>query len=161
MLKEVFGDCLTFEHRDPSKTAIVIHCCNNLGAWGSGFVIALNERFGTEPRKIYKENSLELGDVSLYYNEKENIGVYNIIGQDGVVSRDNPKPIRYDAIYDGCERVLKDANEKFGNRWEIHMPKMGSGLAQGNWSVIRTIVEQVFSKHGIDVWVYNFEQETE
>jgi len=154
---EVTGDCLQFAHRDPAKKAIVIHCCNNIGAWGSGFVIAINNRFGTKPMEIYRAGSWELGDISFYYNEKEDIGIYNIIGQDGIVGIDNPRPIRYDAIYEGCEKVLADANKKFGDQWEIHMPKMGSGLAQGNWSVIRTIVEQIFSIHGIDVWVYNFE----
>ena len=30
------------------------HCCNDAGGWGSGYVVALTNRFGPSPSGIYK-----------------------------------------------------------------------------------------------------------
>jgi len=162
MIHHVQGDCLTFKHRNPDKKAVVIHCCNNIGAWGSGFVLALNKRFGDGPKNAYLNmNSMYLGKVSYWNSDEDNCIVFNIVGQEGVASPTNLRPIRYDAIYNGCEKVFKAANKIFGNKWEIHMPKMGAGLAQGNWSIIETIINETIAKFGIDTYIYEYEQTEE
>ena len=34
---------------------LIIHCCNDIGAWGAGFVVALSKRW-EGPEKCYRES---------------------------------------------------------------------------------------------------------
>ncbi len=52
--KVIKGDA-TNPKAEMSGTPIVIpHVCNNIGAWGAGFVMALNKQFGEAPMQAYK-----------------------------------------------------------------------------------------------------------
>ena len=66
---------------------IIIHCCNDIGAWGAGFVIALSNKWPIT-RKKYIEWSkepegFELGEVQ-YVKVEDDIVVANMIGQHGI-----------------------------------------------------------------------------
>ena len=37
------------------KPIIIPHVCNNIGGWGSGFVVALNNAFGIGPMMAYRD----------------------------------------------------------------------------------------------------------
>jgi O-acetyl-ADP-ribose deacetylase (regulator of RNase III) len=154
MIKELVGNLFDFSEGDHEKTKVIIHCCNDIGAWGSGFVVAINENLGLEPMIVYENAPKELGSVSYWHNPDAGLCVCNIIGQHGVRSSYNPKTIDYDAIRRGCKRVFFSNTVKFGKEWEIHMPLMGAGLAGGDWDKIAAIVDDEIASKGIDVFVY-------
>jgi O-acetyl-ADP-ribose deacetylase (regulator of RNase III) len=177
---------------------IIAHCCNDAGGWGSGFVIALSNRFGAiteesyyvRPQEAYTTwysafNSddngerkrarrwligmlgllnlvpFELGEVQ-YVPVKGKIIVANIIGQHGygyVKDQGNP-PIRYDAIQRGLESI-RDACIHTGDIVSVHMPRMGAGLAGGEWSKIEKIINETLVRAGISVYVYDLPNETD
>lgn len=65
---------------------VIAHCCNDVGAWGAGFVLALSKRW-PKAEKIYREwaqqvapRQLPLGRVGIV---EVDAGIYvaNIIGQ--------------------------------------------------------------------------------
>jgi O-acetyl-ADP-ribose deacetylase (regulator of RNase III) len=63
---------------------IIVHICNDIGAWGKGFVLAILKRWKA-PEKEYKDwykskKNFELGEVQLVQVE-ENLWVANMIGQ--------------------------------------------------------------------------------
>lgn len=130
---------------------IIPHICNNIGVWGAGFVLALSKRW-KEPEESYRNNqNHHLTNVEFIQVENDII-VANMIAQRGVGKRINGKPpISYGAL-----RVcLNDVNDyaKTKNA-SIHMPKIGSGLAGGDWNVIEKIIKETTT---VDVFVYCFE----
>lgn len=153
-------------------TRIIVHCCNDVGAWGKGFVNALSEKFPRSEAmyrewfRCYKDDKIDLMDEPQFPPWKlgsvqfvdvdNNIIVANMIGQHRILlSHPKLPPIRYDAIKKGLVDVLEFAFEK-GDA-SIHMPFIGCGLAGGRWKTIESIVEEVFEDSDIQVYVYRFE----
>jgi len=121
---------------------IIPHICNNIGAWGAGFVMALSRKW-SEPERVYRaKKNYSLGDVDLVLVEKD-IFVANMIAQNDIVSnlRTGQKaPIRYYALVEALEKVNKFAKENNGS---IHAPMFGAGLAGGDWDKIEDIIRRV------------------
>lgn len=136
---------------------IIIHVCNDSGAWGAGFVLALSRRWAT-PEEEYrkwankcKPYRLPLGEVQFVRVEWE-ILVANIIGQRGVGYQDGKPPIRYRAIQDGLETVAERALQ---SKASVHGPRLGAGLAGGSWEFIEELLEQELIAKGIPVTIYD------
>lgn len=137
---------------------LIIHVCNNIGAWGAGFVIALSKRW-TQPEHMYRQwaksyapNTLPLGDVQFVQVEK-NIVVGNMIGQVSVGHMNGVPPIRYNAI----EKALKEVAEFTKPRnYSVHAPKFGAGLAGGDWNQIEQIINEQLCQKGVPVTIYEF-----
>jgi hypothetical protein len=133
---------------------LVAHCCNDIGAWGAGFVLALS-KFNPLPEQLYKlwaneqrqfwaqmggpppKQILPLGRSLTVPLDKDSIQpslwVANIIGQRGI-RRDqqgNP-PIRYSALHKGLQEAVNETCND-GRAWRLWAPKMGAGLAGGDW----------------------------
>ena len=141
--------------------SVICHCCNTLGAWGAGFVLALSKRFPKVKEHylslIKSINSGErLGKVGFVKTNK-NIVVANILAQDRIYrSVDGKIPLNYDALREGFRNVY---NKFIGYKdipFTIHMPRIGCGLAGGDWNIVENIIKDEFIKNGIDVYVYDF-----
>jgi len=152
-IKYVTGDA-TDPVGDGKK--LIIHVCNNVGAWGAGFVLALSRKW-KQPEKAYLAMKIYiLGEYGLVRVE-EDITICNLIGQESTRGRNRTAalpPVRYVAI----EHVLKDIASLAilaPNKFTVHMPRIGSGLAGGNWKVIETIIEETLCKAGVSVTVYD------
>lgn len=133
---------------------IISHICNNVGAWGAGFVLALSKRW-SEPEAFYHAigDDLVLG-TTMFVQVESNIIVANMIAQNNIISKtskDNP-PIDYIALESTLKTVYDKA--KF-MKASVHMPKIGSGLAGGDWYVIENMINNIFSED-VDVYVYIF-----
>lgn len=117
---------------------IIVHVCNNVGKWGAGFVLALSKKW-SEPEKEYRSKPTHsLGDIQIVPVDN-NILVINMIAQHDVRSYDNPKPIKYPYLTECLKQVNAFAKQINGT---IHMPRIGSGLAGGDWNVIEKIIEE-------------------
>jgi len=154
-IKTVRGDA-TRPVGDGSK--VICHVCNDSGAWGAGFVLALSERW-PEPEREYRrwhlgksETAFELGRTQLVQVE-EDVWVANMLAQHGMRARDGTPPIRYDAL----EQCLTEAASLAAERnASLHMPRIGSGLAGGDWGKIRGIVDRAAREAGVRAVVYDF-----
>jgi O-acetyl-ADP-ribose deacetylase (regulator of RNase III) len=138
----------------------ITHCCNNVGAWGSGFVIALSKRWGM-PELIYRKwgngNEYELGAIQVIPVEKDII-VINLIGQEGIWTVDGVPPIRYEAIKKGLDNIQELMQTYEGKNPTLHMPRMGAGLAGGSWDKIEEIIKESISA---DTTIYTLPFEAE
>ena len=136
---------------------IIVHVCNDIGAWGRGFVMALSRRW-PEPELRYRswyrgeENvPFELGQV-LFVRVSDGITVANLIGQRGIRPHNATPPIRYEAVRLGLRYVASHAEIHGGS---VHMPRIGCGLAGGRWEEVAQIVESELIAKGIFVTVYD------
>jgi O-acetyl-ADP-ribose deacetylase (regulator of RNase III) len=115
---------------------LICHVCNDLGGWGKGFVVAISKRW-KEPEAQYRAwhkqgraGGFELGAVQ-FVQVEEYIWVANMIGQHGMKRGSFGPPIRYEALAACLEKVGAKATELAGS---CHMPRIGCGLAGGDWS---------------------------
>lgn len=140
---------------------LIPHCCNNIGRWGAGFVVALSRRWpgpnGPEAayRKMYEDNKEDfhkLLGAAQFIPVEDDIQVVNIIGQRGLIGPDNPRPIDYQALECGFRAVGEFA---WQNRASIHMPRVGCGLAGGSWARVQSIIHRCIPG-GRPVFVYDF-----
>jgi len=141
----------------------IIHCCNDMGLWGAGFVVALSKKW-KNPEIRYREWSREfllgnkdrgdfcLGNVQFVRVEKD-IVVANMIGQHGVGWKNGIPPIRYDSIEKCLKKVAKFATH---NNAEVHAPRFGAGLAGGDWNKIEELIVDRLIHKGIGVTIYDF-----
>lgn len=127
----------------PIPTSIA-HVCNNLGQWGSGFVLAINKAFGLGPRESYrayiklcKENGhFPLGDID-EYQVSPNTLILNMIAQDN--KREAPPYIDYNALYD-CMRNIEIPI--------IQIPAIGIGIGRGEWKEVSKAIRRGFPRYG-------------
>ena len=148
------GDLFDSELFYKSNNVLIIHICNNIGKWGLGFVLEISKR-RKEPEIMYKSlKKYELGSTQFVKLENTNITIANMIAQNGVNSR-YYKICRVD--YFELEQCLKKVNiYALENNCSILMPKIGSGLACGNWNIIENIIKTTLDdKH--QIYVYSFE----
>lgn len=134
---------------------IIVHICNDIGAWGAGFVLALSKQWkGPEQGYRYRNdpNKHKLGNVQ-YCAVENDIMVANMIAQHGTgPDKDGNPPIRYDAL----KKCLQDVNRVAQEiQASVHMPRIGCGLAGGDWSKVSEIVEETLEH--VNIYVYDFE----
>jgi hypothetical protein len=142
-----------------SGPKILVHVCNDAGKWGRGFVKALSRRW-PGPESFYRACFSEkifcaLGDVQ-FVPVDALTDVANLIGQHGIAARGKPPPVRYDAIRAGLVKVAIHAQTLGAT---VHMPRIGCGLAGGEWAMIIPIIESTLVQSGIHVTVYDFDAE--
>ena len=139
---------------------ILVHVCNDIGAWGRGFVLGLSQRFA-EPERRYKawaagqeDTPFELGQVQ-FVTVSPDLTVANLIGQHDIARKGQAQatpPVRYGAIREGLGRVRNEAQQQQAS---VHMPRIGAGLAGGDWAVIGPMIAEELSDHGLSVTVYD------
>lgn len=154
-IKYITGDA-TSPSSDQNK--IIVHICNDIGGWGKGFVLALSKKW-SQPEKEYRDwfksqDNFSLGKVQFVPVEND-IWIANMIGQHKIKKAKNGNaPIRYDAVKCCLFKVSQKAKELMA---EVHMPRIGCGLAGGDWREIEEIINETLISQNINVVVYDFE----
>lgn len=153
---------ITYTKGDATKpigvgNKLIVHICNDIGAWGKGFVMALSKKW-KEPEQKYREwhktmKNFELGQIQQVKVEPL-ISVINMIGQHNIRRTKESVPIRYSAVEECLEKVSVLALDIDAS---IHMPRIGCGLAGGTWELIEPIIERTLVDKLIEVTVYDFE----
>lgn len=149
------------------SSVIVPHVCNNVNAFGAGFAAVLAEKY-----PVVKENYHLMGptvlknslghvqfiDVNHNNKYKHKLIFANMIAQNGLRSTLNKRPLNYAALVQSMIRVKQyvkslkkeDPTEKF----EIHCPKFGNGLAGGKWDFIADLIEDIWQDQKVFVYHY-------
>lgn len=156
-LRYVIGDA-TQPQGEGAK--ILVHVCNDIGAWGRGFVLPLAKRF-PETKRAYKlwatgatDQPFELGQVQ-FVRVRPDLEVANLIGQHDIARKNTPTdqpPMRYEAIRAGLAKVRERAEQL---RATLHMPRIGAGVAGGEWDIIAGIVHDELVTYGLETTVYD------
>jgi O-acetyl-ADP-ribose deacetylase (regulator of RNase III) len=152
----VKGDATDPQGENPR---IIVHVCNDIGAWGKGFVLAVSRKWPAAERgyrewhKSGGDRPFKLGQVQFVQVEPA-VWVANLIGQHGIRHFRGVPPVRYEAIREGLSRVANFATEHGAS---VHMPRIGCGLAGGKWEDVGRLVEKEVADKGIAVNVYDLQ----
>ena len=76
--------------------------------------------------------------------------VANMVGQHGMRHGNSGPPIRYDAVADCLKKVAVKAADL---KASIHVPRIGCGLAGGEWSRIEPLIQQHLCEPGLQLTV--------
>ena len=154
MLQYIVGDA-TCPQGEGNK--MILHICNDIGGWGRGFVVALSTRWKAPEEKYLAwaahGTDFSLGRVQFVQVTKE-ITVANMIAQHDIVAQGGVPPIRYQALEQCLTRVAARAKAE---SFSIHMPRIGSGLAGGDWERIEGMIQKNLVEKGLSVTVYDLE----
>ena len=128
------GNLLTlFEQQEID---ILVHGCNCFHTMGSGIAKQIKEKY----KEAYE------ADLETNKGSKEKLGTYSIaqINDSQYIINaytqyfyGGKNPLDYEAL----RNVFKLINENFENKI-IGIPKIGAGLAKGNWEIIEKIIEK-------------------
>jgi O-acetyl-ADP-ribose deacetylase (regulator of RNase III) len=172
MLTYIKGDLFDFL----SINDLVVHVCNDVGGFGSGFAGALARKYPEvresfmswvklgvwktitmQPNQPAEEHFYELGDVQILpvCGDEKIKGFYvaNMVAQRGLISQANPHPIRYDALREAMTKITQSFTINYVIR--IIAPKFGAGLAGGDWNIIEGIINDVWKDLDVVIVEYN------
>lgn len=166
----IIGDA-TLPIETEVENRLIVHCCNSLGAWGAGFVVPLGKRYPLAKegyKKFIAENKSKsiLGEVN-EVKVANNIYVENLIGQSFLYKKANGEiPCNYIAIETGFLNIIRkwfsynSTIHKDKQNFSIHMPRIGCGLAGGDWKTIEEIIYRTFIDIAdVDVYVYDLKEQ--
>jgi len=145
----------------------IIHVCNNIGGWGSGFVVPLGkkypiaeqayrkwfigENFLTCPHISISNDKPTLGNIQcIRFHERGELYIVNMIAQNGVVNDNNRRPLNYEALYECLRKISLFIPIDKTHR--IIGPKLGAGLAGGDWNIIEAMINSVFRGNQVTIF---------
>lgn len=130
---------------------IIAHVCNDKGRWGRGFSGELAQRY-PEAEVAYRDmGSYVLGEVQFVEAPNGRVIVANMVAQHGLKSLLNKVPLQYDMLEKCLMAVAQKALELEA---KVQMPRIGCGLAGGDWGTVETLISRCLSNRGVPVFVF-------
>lgn len=115
----------------------IVHGCNSKGVMGSGVAKAIRSWYKLayqDYEDVYNSNGLALGDIVVSV-QPDGKTIHNAITQQDYGRDSSRVYVSYWAIAEVFRKI---------NQWgvkEVALPKIGAGLANGDWNVISAIIE--------------------
>lgn len=140
---------------------VIVHQANLFHTFGAGIAAAIKKVFpeayaadcATVNADINKLGTISVGQIKNPHNQIK--AVANLYSQSGIGGKD--RQTTYDAMVTGLhqlhERLM--AAKGRGKVFTLGIPwHMGCGLANGDWTIVRAIIEAEFGKSPINVIIY-------
>lgn len=145
MIKYVQGDLFD------SGADVIAHGCNCSGGFGAGVAGQIATKF--PKAKFYyidkfDDEGWKLGDVQFVKLNSGDVYIANCATQQAYLPR-GVCHADYPGIRTAMEKVKAFAKDK---SLTIAIPKIGAGLAGGDWSTIEKILEEVFIDYDITIY---------
>lgn len=123
--------------------------------WGGGVANKIARRF-PHAEEAYSKQVVQIPQRNrlgraIFSEASEDVTIASLIGQEGFGPSLFPR-IRYAALSDCLEQVAEYAASTGAS---IHMPKIGTGSAGGDWSTINELIDDVMVRAGLSVTVYD------
>ena len=148
---------------------VIAHVCNNIGAWGAGVSGAIGRKWKMsedlfrEWAKLGKVEGLEhifptyeMGFIQAFpVDLSTNTHVANMCAQKGLKSSHNACPLNM-SMLEKCLFKLYDYAKR--NELTVHLPKIGAGLAGGDWNEIFPLIENISDSYGVITTIYLWEK---
>lgn len=134
-----------------SNETVIAHGCNCLGGFGSGFAKAVAERYPdvkTAYLLRHAHKGWKLGDIQPCSTlDGTDRLIVNCATQERYGPKDQGPYVSYPAIRTVMKNLVRDYPSGFA------MPKMGAGLAGGNWDIISEIINEESGPVEVRVYV--------
>ena len=144
---------------DPRETGgyrIIAHLVNDKTPnWGGAFARVVKKKWGSAQTDFEQwarsnNSNLALGKLRLF-EVADQLALATMVAQHGYGESAKPR-IRYGALKTALDQLAEIALTRNAT---IHMPKIGSGQAGGNWDIISELIEDALCDRGVEVFVYS------
>ena len=152
-INEFWGDAT--EPRGTGKR-LIAHVVNDATPRWGGTGFARNVRgkwpfvqqdfveWAADNKELFRLGSIHVAEID------EQLAIVHMIAQRGY--RPSRRPlIRYSALKDCLMQVCGVSQEQ---GYSVHMPRIGTGHAGGNWAVIGQLIDETLCRQGVPVTVY-------
>jgi O-acetyl-ADP-ribose deacetylase (regulator of RNase III) len=151
-LIEVRGDATQPRGSGPRVIAHVVN--DTTPNWGAGFPLALKVRWPEVQEDFIRwageqKSNLVLGNTHVT-ELPEGLDIYHMIAQHGYGPSSKPR-IRYAHLKTCLEGLAEYA---LGHSASVHMPRIGTGQARGQWSIVRELIDEALVRQEVSVTVY-------
>lgn len=147
------GNCL----QDSDEKRIILHIVNNKGGFGKGFALSVGNKYPIVSNRykdwyrgsiLKSDTNFKLGNIQSVKISSD-LTIINMLCQNGYASKlGNGIPLSYHALKLCLEKVQFRNKDKI----QIWMPKIGSGLAGGNWNTIEKMIESTLINTNVTVF---------
>lgn len=143
--------------REPRGSGLKILCqiVNDKAlTWGAGFARAVRGTWPNAQREFTKwvltSKEFRLGSTN-FIRLRDDLILASLVAQRGYGESDKPR-IRYAAL----EQALSIVGEA-AKQWSasVHMPRIGTGQAGGDWGIVYEILQHTLSARGVDTTIYD------
>lgn len=135
---------------------IIAHIVNDSSKnWGRGFGRFVADKWPdvTEDFRKWAEKdkkNLRLGNSHIY-DISDDLHIFHMVAQRGYGPSETPR-IKYGAL---ARCLLSLSQESSRLSATVHLPRIGTGYAGGNWSVVSELIDETLVKQGVAVTVYD------
>jgi O-acetyl-ADP-ribose deacetylase (regulator of RNase III) len=139
-MKVIKGDLIKLAKE--GKFDVIIHGCNCFNTMGAGIAKTIAKEFPNAyvvDQKTAKGSIEKLGNISIAYIFDSNPYVINAYTQ---YKYSGPCPVEYLAIDSCMKEVAKFLQETGNEKARIGIPRIGAGLAGGDWDIISKIIDK-------------------
>lgn len=143
MVRYVTGDVLS------SDAYVIAHGCNTRGSFGAGVAYHVARKYPHVKQAYFTKNASEgwkLGDVQFV-----NVSSTQVIANCATQDRYGGPGVHLD--YEALETCMKKVKE-FADGRPVALPKIGAGLAGGDWNRIESIINRVFGDEAGEATVF-------
>jgi O-acetyl-ADP-ribose deacetylase (regulator of RNase III) len=138
-----------------SDCNVIGHGCNCFNSFGAGIALQMMEQHMLAwwaDQATMRGDHKKLGTFTLASDEQWSGGVRTIFNLYTQYSFSRSKvSADYDAIRSALTHMKLELDENFPDA-KVGLPKIGAGLALGDWSIIEKIIEDVF--HDQMIYIY-------
>lgn len=159
-VNKIKGNLLDF----PEDINVIVHCANCQNTFGSGIAAQIREEYpvayeaDTKHHELCKKDGKQqLGtySVATLVNGKRIINLYaqNLFGT-------SHRQVDYEAFYVGLEdiRDVLEKATKAGRPWNLGIPyKIASDRAGGNWTIIETMINELFKDSPVKCYIVEWD----
>lgn len=134
-----------------ATSGIIVHGCNAQGVMGSGVAKAVKDKYPEAYQKYYAEylyGLLTPGWISVY-NPSRYLTIVSGITQEYYGRDKNVVYVDYDS--------LAEVFRKVKSIWPgvpVHIPKIGAGLANGDWEIISRIIDTIYTDASVTCYIF-------
>ena len=146
MIEYRVGDVLN------SNEKIVVHGCNCFHSMGAGIALQV---FREAPKAWLADQMSSLGDRSKMGTYTSGVANNGTLVINAYTQFDFTRH-KVDVEYDMLEKVIRQICLDFPGE-TISMPKIGCGLAGGDWNVVEEILNRISEETGNPIRVYTLE----
>lgn len=154
MITEIVGNLL-----ETDKCQVIVHQANLFHTFGAGIARAIRDKFpeafaadeATSHGETSKLGTYSVGKITNPRGTSIKF-IVNLYSQNGIGGQD--RQTSYDAMVVGLTK-LRDRLEARRDTLTLGIPfQLGCGLANGNWTIVRAIIESIFATSRIPVIIY-------
>jgi len=144
-IKYIIGDLV----QSADNYDVIAHGCNNFCTMGRGIALAIKRRF---PKAYEVDKKTRYGDIkklgTISVAECDNVTIVNAYIQHHYTGRD--VLVEYHAV----RECLREIKKRYSGK-KIGLPKIGAGLAGGDFMVIENIIKDELKGEDVTVVILN------